>query len=304
MTSRKNSPPGGCSLFASVFLYALCSTSSFGSFEMTPPRENSLPDRVPINIVDGVSVFPSPPPSATPARKGEAGGGVVEVRGFSMNTPDGRFDPTAVYKPSAMPKMNKTPATDGHHRTLVGFYAVKPTRGSIAPRRIRFEIELSVPDSQPETTIISTESPADGKIRLIPIPISLPIIQATLPGEYRATWTVIDETTGDWDMDTAYFTKASVEKVADVDPRKMPTPPAPVRRTSEDGFVTKSAPPQRQSSGVFETGPVTPQKSGGAHEGFMLESPASQKKDNQGFERPAPSPRPKPKTKSQTKARQ
>jgi hypothetical protein len=200
-----------------------------------------------------------------------------------------------------MPKSNKSAATVGHNRTLVGFYAVKPSRGSTAPRRLRFEIVIESPSQSPETTVITADAPSDGKIRLIPIPISLPILPATIPGEYKATWTVVDETSGDWDADSANFTKANVEKIADVDTRQMPTPPPPVRPS--DGFATKPSTPPPVKSSTFEAG--TPRKSkGSAHEGFLLDTPTSNPKDNSGFEQSAKPKKQRVKQKDGKPARQ
>lgn len=283
------------------------------AFEMYPAPKSSLPEPQPLDIVKGVPVFsvPSPSPSASPsAKEREPGSGKVEVRAYSTTTPDYPIETSAIYRASTLPKTNNDPATEGHHRTLVGFYAVHPTRDSIAPRRIRFEITLEAPGSAPQSSVIEMNSPPDGKIRAIPAHISLPINRQTRPGKYTVSWVVRDQESGDWDGATASFAKANVEKIADVDANR-PTPPSPTRPAPSDGFSTKPPPParpkadgqfapppapekRRNNSESFVTTPLSSEKRGESHQGFRTKGEETSPRSRPtGFDRPRPTPKPK-----------
>lgn len=279
------------------------------AFEMVPPSRSSLPDPQPADIVKGVPVFASPSPSSSsssssitaPAtglssvlERKEPGEGKVEVRGFAATTPDAPIEPSVVYRASALPRNNEAPATDGHHRTLVGFYAVHPYRESTSPRRLRFEIRLEVPGSLPQDSVIEMYAPADGKIRPIPAHISLPINKLTRPGKYRMSWSVVDQQSGDWDTAFASFVKASVEKVAEVDPSSLPTPSPQARPPSAEGFATTPPPKRPGPAGNFVTTPPTPGKKNTPSD-FVTSAPAPSAprpgESHQGFRtETAPSP--------------
>lgn len=282
------------------------------AFEMVPPSRSSLPEPRPLEVAKGVPVFASPSPSPKVSRQ-EPGSGKVEVRGYSAATPDAPFDPSAVYRAASLPRNNDNPATDGHHRTLVGFYAVQPYRESTAPRRLRFEIRLEVPGDPPRDSVIEMYAPADGKIRSIPAHVSLPINRLTRPGRYTMSWSVIDQQSGDWDTATASFSKANVEKVAEVDPRSLPTPPPVARPASADGFATTPPPPRRpqgeedfvtappvqrkkDDDSRFVTTPPTPQSPkapGTSHQGFRTKADAAPPSKADGFKKSKPTPQKK-----------
>lgn len=277
MTSRQpaaESPrrPGRLAALAAVaqplILAAACSCASAAT-EIFPPEDSDLPPRVPVNIVKGLPVFASPSPSPRQTPRPDPGTGRVEVRGFSSTTPAAPLDANAIYRAAALPKPNKSTATDGHNRTLAGFYAVKPYRDP-APRRLRFEMRLEAPGSRPQESMLEMDVPADGKIRLIPGAISLPIIPATRPGEYRMEWTVTDVASGDWDTASAFFSKANVEKVADISSSSLPVPP-PVRRPpSQDFAVTPPKKIGKPGKEDFVTAPAAPRKEK-SHDGFRME---------------------------------
>lgn len=279
-------------------LFLACLTQSIvaqSAFEMVPPSRSSLPEPQPLDIVKGVPVFASPSPSPSPnLEKSDPGTGKVEVRGYSATTPDAPIEPSTIYRSALLPRRNDNPATAGHHRTLVGFYAIKPFRESVNPRRLRFEIRLEVPDEMPRESVIEVDSPADGKIRAIPAHISLPISRLTRPGKYTMSWTVTDQQSGDWDTASASFSKANVEKVADVDPRRVP-PPAPKVKARPDNFVTAPPTPKpKDDRSRFITTPVspkTPGSPGSSHQGFKTKSDDESPPRPDGFRVPTPTPK-------------
>lgn len=307
--------PGGLPLAAIALVQLFASPLRAGSaFEMAPPASSSLPEPQPVDIVKGVAVFASPLPSPSPkVTRPEPGSGKIEVRGYSTTTPDTPFNPALVYRATALPKGNDNPATDGHHRTLVGFYAIKPYQGSTAPRRVRFEIRLEAPGAPPQDSVIEMYSPADGKIRSIPAHISLPINRMTRPGRYKMSWSVIDQGSGDWDTASASFSKANVEKVAEVDPRSLPTPPLVARPPASAGFAT-TPPPRRATPGGedfvtrppapkggdddsrFVTKPQSPKSQsapGSSHQGFRTKADDGAPARRDGFNRSNPTPKKK-----------
>lgn len=202
------------------------------------------------NIKDGLNLedhrLPSKEKLAEEGSAKKAGTGLVEILAIPSDTAITSLLGGKTFNPSELPSRNEEQVISEKTKSLAVFYAVK---GDGSPSEVVFSSRLSIPGRSDEVRQASVQVPADGKIRLAPLFFSELIGKNSPAGEYRMSWKVEDVKTGDYDQDSASFSK--VEKARSKNASFAPSSQSkPVQRKK---FDTKGVGvmPQKQDENRF-----------------------------------------------------